>query len=290
MIERRINTTASSTAKMVCYYRAIAHHEEELDFGPDYLADQFISPKNRAKILDPTQRILLIEAFPDKEIYPYFICRTKHMDRFYQAAIKNKIEQIVILGAGYDTRAYRFPTAPNSKVFEVDVDSTQNAKRKYLALSDIEIPENLSYLSINFNKQSLKDELLKVGFDSSKKTYFLWEGVTPYLDASAVTATLSFIKKYSAKGSQVAFDYIYDWVLQDELKNAVVKNSVAYVKSKGEPFTFGIPEDGILSFLSKNGFSVVGHWNQNQFANDYLDEKHGLPFSYFGNVIASTDL
>ncbi|MDM8560747.1 SAM-dependent methyltransferase [Thiotrichales bacterium HSG14] len=113
-----------------------------------------------------------------------------------------------MLGAGYDSRAYRFAKLiHDTKIFELDIAPTQDRKKKCLKKANIGIPQQVTFVPINFNQGSLKNILEEAGYQSHKKTLFIWEGVSYYLDAESVDATLEFISHSSHKESTIAFDY-----------------------------------------------------------------------------------
>jgi methyltransferase (TIGR00027 family) len=116
--------------------------------------------------------------------------------------LQNGAKQLVILGAGFDTRPYRFAElVKDKKVFEVDYASTQEIKKRRLAAASIPIPPNVNFVEIDFKKQSLRDVLSAAGYDASQKAFFIWEGVSMYLAEQAVRETLRAISSYAASGS-----------------------------------------------------------------------------------------
>ena len=147
------------------------------------------------------------------------------------------------------------------------------------------ITNQLTYVPINFNTESIKDALFAAGFDKDKKTLFMWEGVSYYLAADAVDAILEFIKSNSAIGSTVAFDYIAIW---PGLFDAYgVKELIEFNKSKqpGESgSTFNIKEGTIESYLSERGFEISVHQNSEELEKNFLTLKDG---SLFGHVTGS---
>ena len=204
-------------------------------------------------------------------IYEYVIARTKLMDEAFADALENDFPQIVILGAGMDTRALRFKDAnKGTKIFELDVRNTQEPKVKILNKKGIALPEELVYVAINFNKQSLSSALLGAGFETERKTLFLWEGVTMYLTAEAVDGTLSFIHENSSEGSIVIFDYIYAAMLRRENRYYGEKGIYERVSKAGEGYTFGLEEGEIEGFLADRGFSLISHHTPQDLEKAYF--------------------
>jgi len=118
------------------------------------------------------------------------------------------------------------------------------------------VPDHVCYVPIDFNTQTLAQQLLEAEYDPTLKTLFIWQGVTMYLTNEAVDATLDFMVKHSGYGSAVVFDYIYQEVLESSRQNEVA-NMRRYRFMTGEGLTFGIPLGTISSFLGARGFVDV---------------------------------
>ena len=111
------------------------------------------------------------------------------------------------MGAGFDTRAYRFgEVLKDVRVFEVDTEATQGYKRRRAEAAIGAPPANLTYVSIDFNRDQLMETLARAGFDRGLKTFFTWEGVSMYVAEEGVRATLSALAK-AAPGSTLVMDY-----------------------------------------------------------------------------------
>ncbi len=143
----------------------------------------------------------------------FITARTRFIDDYLSTCLENGIEQLVILGAGLDSRAYRFnQLIEHVHVFEVDHPATQRDKRKRLQLIFGEIPGHVIFVPIDFNEENL-ERLYDFGYQKQIKTLFIWEGVTYYLIAEAVENTLKFVLKNSGKGSSIVFDYVHNSAL-----------------------------------------------------------------------------
>jgi len=107
-------------------------------------------------------------------VYEYFIARTAYLDQVVSQALRENIPQIVLLGAGYDSRPYRFKDLiRDTRIFEVDIASTQSRKRQLLKQAGIQIPESVSFTTTNFEKDSLAANLAQAGFNPNQKTIFI---------------------------------------------------------------------------------------------------------------------
>ena len=112
----------------------------------------------------------------------FIVCRCRYIDDYLQECLKSGVAQLVILGAGLDSRAYRNELHQGvARVFEVDHPATQASKIERVKKVFGKIPSHVTYISVDFVDETL-DKLLTSGFDPSLKTLFIWEGVTPYLN------------------------------------------------------------------------------------------------------------
>ena len=141
--------------------------------------------------------------------------RTKYIDDSLKTRIDDGIEQLVILGAGYDSRVYRFDGLnPRVKVFEVDHPATQRVKMKRVERLLGRLPDHVVFVPVDFEQEKLHLKLFEKGYDRNKKTFYIWEGVTYYLTAKAVDETLAFVVDNSGTGSSIIFDYAFQRVLE----------------------------------------------------------------------------
>ena len=194
------------------------------------------------------------------------VARTRFIDDCLEAAIVDGIRQLVILGAGYDTRAMRFKALKESvAVFELDHPSTQNKKLERIEKHLKEDRFHVRYISIDFSKEDLAKKLFACGYDETLKTLFIWEGVTYYIPATAVDTTLSFISRHSPSQSSVIFDYFPSAVADGttDLEEALALREG--LRQIGEEIVFGISPDRINEFMQIRGFSVI----QNLTGEDY---------------------
>jgi methyltransferase (TIGR00027 family) len=180
--------------------------------------------------------------------------RTCVLDAQVRARIEDGVRQVVILGAGLDTRAARLASS-GVRFFEVDHPASQADKRARLArLADYPI-DAAAYVACDFEQQDFLDVLVAAGFVPTAPSLFLWEGVTYYLPEAAVRATLSRIAKGAAPRSIVAFDYVRKRFVQGEMKDPKDHEARDRVAEMGEPLRFGT--DDVLPLLHDVGFRRV---------------------------------
>lgn len=166
-----------------------------------------------------------------------------------------EIKQLVLLGAGCDTRAYRMP--PEIRCFEVDTPQTQEAKRRMLHEAGLD-DTHITFVSANFIKEDWFEKLLQAGFRTDLPSFFLWEGVTMYLDREAVEDTLRKISR-TAVGSVVAFDYFNAEIINSS--SLYMRYARAALNIVGEPLRFGIESpqpsrEHVAAFLATFGLSL----------------------------------
>jgi len=235
------------------------------------MAEVFLPLGAKCILNVPFLRKLFMRKVAPPGIYEYVLARTKLLDETFIDALENYFPQIVLLGAGFDTRALRFTSRnKGTKIFELDVPTTQQPKIDILGRKKVALPKELGFVPIDFNKQSLSDVLFAAGYEEAQKSLFLWEGVTMYLTPDAVGSTLDFIRNNATEGSVVAFDYIYASVLRRENKFYGEKEVFETVSRAGEGWTFGIEEGAIEHFLSERGFKMISHHTPSDLEKAYL--------------------
>jgi len=297
MSRRRLKISHSKTALLTALYRAVGNKEFQCrKLGSDYLAECFLpfyvrllikNKKLRAKVKDKNQIRM-------PGVFEYVMARTAFFDDVFIAALNEAVPQIVLLGAGYDTRAYRFADLNKySRIIELDNAATQNRKKKYLKNFKIEIPEHVTHISMDFNKESLKDVLQCAGYKDDRKTLFIWEGVCMYLEPKSVDAILGFITHSSHSKSSIAFDYAVT-ISDDNSHNYYGAGEIIQIMKKpysNESFKFTIDEDKTESFFNQRGLKIVRHLNHMQFEKLFLLRENGAPIGQpngmFRFVIAS---
>ncbi len=266
----------SDTAEVAAGYRAVACKEYPgTKIGSDYLAEHFISSSHKFLVKFGFIRELGIKK--SRKFTPggfeYVLARTAFFDDQLLNAVEKGAKQIVILGAGFDTRAYRFVEQCSAcKIIELDITTTQNRKKKCLQDVDIAIPKNLTFAPINFNLESLFEVLQQAGYDNEAKTVFLWEGVSMYLEKAAVDATLQFVGACKNRESLLVFDYIASIAESDVDKYYGVKTwSDTWARYRqAEPFKFTIDDTQLESYLDEMGLSIETHFNEREIEENYL--------------------
>jgi len=273
----RIETKTSRTAEYTCMSRAASYREtRECYKGTDNIAYMLVPTFFKLILRFPGFCHVYHKHIAPKGIYEYVIARTKYIDAVFMDALEQGFDQIVIFGAGFDSRAQRFNHLnKKTKIFELDAPVTQGEKLKAFKEKNITIPENLIYVPINFIKESLAGKLIEAGFEKKRKTLFLLEGVTMYLSDDAVDKTFTVIRDVAGKGSWVVFDYIYAGVLRQENKYYGEEDIFTTVTKAGEAWSFALEEGEIESFLRKYGFRLKDHSNAQELEERYFKNQEG---------------
>jgi len=211
-------------------------------------------------------------------MYEYVITRTRYFYAVFTEALEHVFSQIVIFGAGFDSRALRFSRLnQGTRVFELDAPTTQQEKLKACQLKKLVIPGNLIFVPINFNKESVADKMAQAGFVPGRKSLFLLEAVTMYLPQDAVESTFRFIEDVSGTGSLIVFDYIYAGVLRQENKYYGEREvSLKTLAKVGEEWMFALEEGEVERFLSRHGFSLTDHSGKPELEDRYFKNSKGV--------------
>lgn len=271
-------SSASKTALMVCAYRARASRWPTPLFH-DPWAEALASSEGHdiARFYDLR--------FPPMELW--LALRVAYFDRLVGQAIDCLgARQIVILGAGYDTRAARLPRA-GVRYFEVDHPATQAAKRERLAALDDYPVDAATYVTCNFESDDPIDQLVATGFRTDDPALVLWEGVVAYLTEAAVRTTATRLATGLDPRSLLAFDLIGKNFASGQKMTAVDHEARAYVGELGEPIRFGT--DDILPLLHDCGFRWVRVLDFNELALELLgDYQRERQFRFQRIALAAT--
>jgi methyltransferase (TIGR00027 family) len=183
------------------------------------------------------------------------IARTRWIDDEAEQALA-VVPQLVLLGAGFDTRAYRLPAMERVTAFELDFPTTSRAKRAVFQRRFGVLPAQVRFVEIDFNSHSLAGALQSAGFDHAQPACFIWEGVTNYLSAEAIDQALRQIA-LSAPGSILLFTYIHRDVLDHPERFPGAAEITSRLHSYGEPWTFGLHPDEIRAYLAARGLRLM---------------------------------
>ena len=275
--------TKDGTAQGVAKQRLI-----ETIAGPDKrvindpYADNFIMGAGLMKLMGHKLNVWLAKKLAPG-FHEHIISRTRFIDDLIEKSATEGVEQYVILGAGYDSRAHRLELPSSLKIFEVDQPEVQDRKRSKIP-KELPNSENVTYVTVDFAHQSLTERLLNAGFDRTKSTVFTLEGVTQYISKEAFNSTMKEMSRLCQKTSSIfALSFVNELLnknpedcfgrgyLNPEKKANVIKKLSA--KAAGEPWISFYSTEEIEGLLSENGYSIK--------ENVTLED---LNFLYFGPV------
>jgi methyltransferase (TIGR00027 family) len=238
--------------------RAFGHREpDESVRNPDWLAGRLLGPAERELIAEhPISAAISAdyrEARRNAEVAGMsnlMLVRTRFIDEHLQDAMRAGAGQVVILGAGFDTRGYRFAELlQDRKVFEVDFHSTQEFKKRRLQEVLGSVPPHVVFVEIDFKREKVCDVLAAAGYREDQKTFFIWEGVSMYLTEDAVRSTLGTVGG-AAPGSRLVMDFTTRSLVDVMTRNPKLPQ-VRYTSRWGEPWIFGIPDGREREFFGK---------------------------------------
>lgn len=217
----------------------------------------------------------------------YVLTRHRFMDDALLRAIDaKKPEQVILLGAGYDTRGYRFAEQLEGvAVYEVDHPTTSKRKAQIVRDNAGTIPEApIQVVEIDFETQELEERLLSAGVKEGARTFVVWEGVSMYLTRKAVQGTLATLRRLTAPGSELVMDF---WFLLDapDLISTAHRMSANLLHLLGEPMTFGIHPEDVGGFFDRAGWEVLELATSEDLERRYVkDGRRVYPAIYVAHV------
>lgn len=270
----------SRTAEYMALFRALETArppEKRLFADPD--AARFLRPRLRAVAAAARVGPLraAIESYIDRRWpgpRPSGAVRTRVIDDLVAAALADGCEQLVLLGAGYDTRARRLARPPGSVAFEVDHPATQARKRAALAGSGPEI----RYVPVDFERDELTAALDAAGLDRTRRSCVVWEGVFSYLSPAAIDRTLAAIVAVSATGSRVVLTYVDERALGAAGEG---ESWIAAVRDVAEPFRTGLAPERAAAFFAERGLRLLSDETTTDAARRLgVKDADGIPAFY----------
>lgn len=199
------------------------------------------------------------DASPGSRMLRFFIVsRSAFAEaKLAEAVAERGASQLVVLGAGFDTFALRNPFGDALQVFEVDHPATQQWKRERLAAMDVALPEWLTFAGVDFERDSFAERLLECGFDPAKRSFVFWLGVSMYLTADAIDATLAAVAAWPG-GGEIVFDYAEPPHADMSEQGLAAREALAArVAAAGEPFIGALEPDALHARLTELGYVEI---------------------------------
>lgn len=276
MSRKRIESTTSRTAEWSCISRAMSSLETSDCYRSDdhiaaLLLPSFVGLLIRVQFF----RKLFVHRAP-QGFYEWVIARTKYIDAVFKQALTDRFDQILFFGAGFDTRAMRFQDqARETKMFELDVPVTQDAKIRQYRKRGISVPRNVVFIPIDFDKESLPVKLEQVGFGRNHRSLFILEGLLMYLQPESVDKTFRTLQDFAGDASEIVFDYVYASVLRHENIYYGESGIVESGERAGEQWHFGIEKGEVEQFLSTYDLKLIDHKDAHDLEEMYFKDASG---------------
>lgn len=197
----------SGTSFLVSFARGLGVDDLELDpmaskWLPSWLGLLVDAPKRMGPVGHWYRRAIRATTFG---MIDHMVLRTAAIDSHLVRAIASGIEQVVILGAGLDARAWRMPVLAGATIYEVDHPSTQGFKRD--RIGDLKPPTEIRYVSVDLERERFSEIIVEAGFQPAERSVWIWEGVAMYLPIEAVRDSLSQLVPLAAPGSELLMTY-----------------------------------------------------------------------------------
>jgi methyltransferase (TIGR00027 family) len=274
---------ASRTAEYMALFRALeSGRPADRRLFEDRFAAGFLSSPmrsvvalSRLPLLGGSIRRFIDRRWPGPRVSA--TVRTRVIDEALSAGLSDGARQLVLLGAGYDSRPYRIEGADQIRTFEVDHPDTQAAKRRRLLRMLPAPPTGTAFVGIDFDREDLGAALGRAGYSSDELTFFIWEGVTNYLTADAVDATFRWISTHAALGSRIVFTYVHSGLLDGSERFSESEQWVGAVRSAGEPFTFGLDPDQLAAYLAERGLRLLSDVSTTEALDRYRSRLGDAP-------------
>jgi methyltransferase (TIGR00027 family) len=272
---------ASRTAEYMALFRALeSARPASRRILDDPFAERFLRRPLRLVVSLARLRLLgeIIAGYIDRR-WPgartSAVARTRFIDDVVNAALGSGTDQVVLMGAGFDARAYRLPALARATVFEVDHPDTSAAKRRSVEAALGAIPPHVRFVALDFNTERLPSAMSAAGFEPGRRTLFVWEGVTNYLTNDAVGATLCWCASAVA-GSIVVFTYVDRRVLEEPGAFEGTDELFATLSAAGERWTFGLDPGHLREYLAERGLTLA----EDEGAADYRARYFGRAASH----------
>jgi methyltransferase (TIGR00027 family) len=274
----RAKANVARTAHLTAWARTLGRLTAGEAANGDYLAANALLPYQRRLTRTPRlARWLLERGLPGA--FGYFNARTQYFDEVLLQEIRGGVQQVVILGAGFDSRSLRFSDALRAvRVFEVDMPEVLALRAERL-FEERPMPSSAIAVPIDFEHQDAAAALRERGFSSDAVTLFLWEGVTYYLPEDAVKAILHIVA-HSGRGSSILFDYVTRSFVDGDHSGYGTRRLADAWRRLGNVNRFGV--DDVVAFTRPIGLKVRSDIDAAMLERRFLSSLPGPPVRAWG--------
>jgi methyltransferase (TIGR00027 family) len=292
--ETAMNTTQpSATATIMAFHRAMEMLYPEAErVCHDPLAIKFLPP-DWVEVLQDRERLTALMGEKAKQfpgVNGAIVSRVRFIDDTVKQALSDGLEQLVVFGAGYDSRAYRMDGIDGRvTVFELDDPATQQDKLAKLEAAIGKLPDHVRYIAMDIGRDSISGRLADNGYHADKKSLFILEGLVPYIPAESLTGLLGFI----AGGARHAlvFDYLPPSVVDGTCERVEGRNMYREVIGHGETFRLGFNPGELDRLLRERGFDVLENVNapdlRSRYFNGAARQRPVTPVFWFAHAVVA---
>ena len=265
---------ASSTAELVALFRAAeAMLPGDRSIYCDRDAHLFVRDSKLRRLIARPRRaraaLAVLDAVTPGLAGQAFV-RYRYFDELLVRMLAGQLDQVVVLGAGYDATGLRLSRgAHQAIVYEVDERETQTRKRAMLAETDPRVLDQTVFVECDFARDSVAKRLIGAGLSQDRRTLFSWLGVSWYLDAAAVDAFLAELASVAAPGSRIVFDYMHASALSGGARPVGARLAARVVALQGEPWTFGRAPDEAEDWLGALGWTLTENIRASELRDRY---------------------
>jgi methyltransferase (TIGR00027 family) len=267
---------ASQTAEVMALFRSLETLQPaRIRLFEDRLAQAFLRPSMRALMRAARMPVVrrAIVSVVDRR-WPgartSAIARTRLVDDAVIRAVREGAKQVLVLGAGFDSRAHRLRELARARVYEVDHPATQREKIVRLSRIVASRADAVVYVPVDFQTQELDIALRATRFDPNARTFVIWEGVTNYLSEVAVDQALRVLHRMLACGSEVLFTYVHRALLDGSIHFKGGEQILERVRRAGEPWTCGFDPVEMPAYLSARGLQLVEDLSADEYRARYF--------------------
>jgi methyltransferase (TIGR00027 family) len=245
--------------------------------NPDRFVGRLL-PSYMARLARVPPARLAIRSFIDRR-YPgsrrYHVARTKFIDDVVISGVRERgMRQVVILGAGLDTRAWRLAALTDNAVRVFELDHPTTSRQKQIAIHSASLARRPRFVDIDFTTQDFPSELARAGWDRNRRALFVWEGVSMFLTTAVVDRMLRQIGGAPA-GSEIVFDYVFRDVIEGASEPYGARAARRYLQRGGEWWRFGVNHEDIPALLSRYGLSTLNNYGPKDLQAHYLRLRNG---------------
>lgn len=260
-VRRRLDRAASLTA----HFNAAQRAAESLQPS----ARRLLEDRYSHHFAGPYKRVLVTSGVAHTAIkvidhylgglHAHIMLRARYADDVLRDAIAGGRTQLVLLGAGFDTTAYRTQAAVTATIFEADAPHTQAEKRRIIAHNSLPVPDNVTWVPCDFEYDLLSECLQQQGFNPAQPCVVVWLGVSFYLTPAAFDHTLTELAGLSAPTSLLVLDYGDPQLVSGNHELAAARRAARVVRRRGEPYLTGFTEPQLTATLAAHGYTVRDH-------------------------------